>query len=386
MSTESTRPKLIVGLFFGALVAILAVAALVDHYQRQPKTVVCAIQPGAPDPDLGNDQRTLTSPASPDDKFLFKEQVVRADNSSVIKTVLDNREPFLTVTDVPYVLYEFFRQDGSLERSKLVFPDTGLGSSVYCRWRETTYDSDGKTELFERYYRQDGTLGSETDKKTHWWTQYRLDGKTPRIKGGYKPGTNEHETIRYRLDGKTVWWSCIHRGVTKVYFDSKGNPVNKQFQVNYLTNGYSMGPGDPPLAHAEHIWLRDDGKTPAYKQTWYATYEGKTHFEGLGKVEVYGSDGKTVITVIDVKLQLRKHGVAVTKVEHRNADGSKLVRTYRRPGNRESEETFDAAGKSVKKENFPQSDRFTESFDNFMFEGFGPVNTNGEYDTDAHDI
>lgn len=388
MSTESTRPnKLLLGLLFGGgLLAIIALAFTLDHYFSQPATVTSAVQPDDADSDLGNDPRTLTVRTDLNDNSLFKEQVVRADGTTVVKTVFESRQQYVTFTNVPYVQYEFFRADGSLERTKLVFPETGLGASVYCRWRETTFDTDGKTELFERYVREDGTIGNEHDKKTGWWTEYRADGKTPRSKGGFNPGTKEHETIRYRLDGKTVWWSSIHRGVTKVYFDSKGNPVNKQFQVTYLVDGYSHGPDRPPLAHSEHIWMRDDGTTPAYKQTWYIAWEGNTSFDGIGKVEVYGEDGKTVTAVIELKLQTPKHGVFVSKVEHRNADGSKLVRAYRSPGNRESEETFDAAGKSVKKENFNQNDKFAESFDNFMFEGFGPVNPHGEYDTDAHDI
>lgn len=386
-STQARPNKLMLGLFIGGgLLAIVALTFGMDYFfGDQAAYVKCAVQPGDPDPDLGTEPRTLTEPTDINDKFLFQERVVRADGSSVTKSVMQNREPFLVRTNMPYVKYEFFRADGSLERSKLVFPETGLGASVYCRWRETTHDADGKTVLFERYYREDGTLGSENDAKAGIWTEYRADGKTRRSTAGFKG--KEHESIRYRLDGKTIWWSCIHRGNTKVYFDHQGNPVNKQFQVNYLVDGYSHGPTLPPLAHSEHIWMRDDGTTPAYKQTWLIAWEGqKISFDALGKVEIFGADGKTVTTVIELKLQRPQHGVFVTKVEHRNADGTKLVRTYRSPGSRATEETFDAAGKSVKKVDFPQSDRFTENFDNFMFEGFGPINPHGEHDNDAHDI
>ncbi|MBY0552641.1 MAG: hypothetical protein K2W95_35490 [Candidatus Obscuribacterales bacterium] len=389
MSSESHRPnKLWLGLLVPAsgVLALIALTITLDYFS-QPATVTSAVQPNDPDADLGNAPRTLTVRTDLKDNFLFKEQVVRADGTTVVKTVFESRQQYVTFTNVPYVQYEFFRADGTLERNKLVFPETGLGASVYCRWRETTFDTDGKTELFARYIREDGTIGNEHDKKTGWWTEYRADGKTPRRKGGFKKDADEHETIQYRLDGKTIWWSSIHRGVTKVYFDHQGNPVNKQFKVNYLVDGYSHGPTKPPLAHTEHIWMRDDGKTPAYKQTWYIAWETKDHsFDGIGNIEVYGGDGKTVTAVIKLKLQTPKHGVFMTTVEHRNADGSKLVRTYRSPGNRESEETFDAAGKSVKKEHFNHNDRFNESFDNFMFEGFGPVNMHGEHDTDAHDI
>lgn len=385
MSNEPHRPnKLLLGLVIGGgLIALVALTATLDCFSNKSATVLCAVQPGDPDADLGTDQRTLLLPSGREDNFLFQEQVVRANKSRVVKSVLQNRDVYLTMTNVPYVKYEFYRPDGTLERTKLVFPETGLGASVYCRWREDIYDIDGQTELFERYYREDGTIGVESDKKTHRFTEYRADGKTLRRTSHWND--QEHETVRYRLDGKTVWWRSIHRGITKVYFDEDGKPCNRQFLSEPLTNGFSHGPGDAPIPYATHLWFAQDGKTPAFKQTWYALFEGKTSFHGLGKVEVYGADGKTVVTVVEVKLQLRKHGVFVTKVEHRNADGSKLVRTYRSPGNRESEETFDATGKSVKKEHFLQNDRFIENFDLMMFDG-STQNWYGEYDTDAHDI
>ena len=372
---------IVVGL--SALTLVLGAIGF-EYFKQQPNMVRCAVQPGDADAYLGGDVRTLTAPHTIEDNFLFKETVSYADGGKrIVKTVYDNRMPFLVSGNVPYVLYEYFRTDGTLEKSTMVFPETSLGASVYCKTRERTYGKDGKTELESRYIREDGTLGTVSDQVNGTFTQYRADGKRLRSVQ-QRLASGDYQTTYYRLDGATVWWVSLHSGNSRVFFDMKGNQVKKEFKSESLTGSFSMGPGSAPIPYAAHSYLRADG-TVEYKQTWYAVYEGKDYFTGLSQVELYGSDGKTVTTRISLELRHLRRGLFVKTVELFNPDGSKLVRTYRSPGSRISEETFDAAGKSIKKENFSQNDKFVESFDNSIFDGFG-VNNWGEYDTDQHDI
>lgn len=269
--------------------------------------------------------------------------------------------------------YVVYRADGTLESAKV---ELQRGPA---RWHQTNYAPDGVTVLTEQWLDAGRNRLFELNQQEHTYTTFRTDGHTPRKVYAFSRDSEQ----TFKKNGE-VWWE--RNGATgSVFFDWSGNAVHETFRITNLSPaGYSLKHGNPPIPVADHVWLRNDD-TAAYKQTWYAMVDdSRTAFEGLGHIEIYAGDGKTVRTRIVLKVQMRKHGVFVTKVELLNPEGTKLVRTYRAPGNRESEETFDAAGKSVKREKFDKSDRFTESFDSFMFEGFGLLNM---FDTgDAHDI
>ncbi|MBY0548654.1 MAG: hypothetical protein K2W95_15390 [Candidatus Obscuribacterales bacterium] len=342
-----------------------------------------AIQPGDADAEFGNDYRTVTKPMSREDDFLFKERVCYPDGSPrIVKTVYDNRMPHLVRGDVPDVLYEYFRADGTLERDLLVEPEAGLGGGVYCKYRKRFFDVDGKTPLKEQYIRADGTLGVDIDQLKDIFTVYRADGKTLRFVQERYPNGKTRQT-QYRLDGKTVWW-VNGDATTKVFFDRNGNSVNKEFTWHSLGFSDYPKPGEPSVPRCEHRYIRSDG-TAEYTQSWHTVHDNGVYFDALAQVDVYAADGKAIVARIHLKAQHPDKGRCITKVELFNADGTRLVRTYRIAGIRLEEESFDADGKSIKKESFPATDKYSEAFEEIIFQGFGGLNYHGEYDTDRYD-
>lgn len=367
--------------FVCLLIGFVVLAVLVLQQSHRESAFQSAIQPGDADAEFGNDYRTLTMPMNREDDFLFKERVTYPDGTPrIVKTVYSDRMPHLVRGNVPDVLYEYFRADGTLERDLLVEPEAGLGGGVYCKYRKRSFDADGKTQLKEQYVREDGTLGVDIDMPKDIFTVYRADGKTLRFVQERAPNGKTRQT-QYRLDGKTVWW--VNEESTTVFFDRSGNKVSKKFNWHGLSGSGVRGVA--PAPYCEHRYVRPDG-TAEYTQTWYAIYDQDVYMEALGQVDVYAPDGKTLSARIHLQPQHSDKGLCITKVELINADGTRLVRTYRAPGSRLEEELFDAGGKSLKKESFPATDKYAETFEDIIFQGFGGLNFHGEYDTDRHDI
>lgn len=380
--TQSSKFPALVIMAFAAVIALCAVALLCMQPERHAWE--SSVKPGDADTILGADPRTLENPKNINDKFLFKETVHHADGVTprITKIVYDNRMPHLVRTSVPYVLYEFYRADGTLEKDYMVFPESGLGGGVNCKYCERFFDNTGKKELSYRYIREDGTTGVTSDHASDTFTTYRADGKTLRsVQQRLPDGT--YRTTYYRLDGKTEWWVSDHGGTAKVYFDYQGNPVKKQFTSKSLTGSFSMGPSSPPIPYREDTYTRPDG-TVEYKQTWHAVYD-EDYFQGLSQVELYAADGKTLTHRVHLMLRHPRKGLFVQSVEIFNADGTRLVRNYRSPDSRESEELFGADGSSLGKTEFPGSDRFSEKFEDMIFRGFH-LQTHPEHDTDIYDI
>lgn len=96
-----------------------------------------------------------------------------------------------------------------------------------------------------------------------------------------------------------------------VLHDRKGNPLNIKFKRDYLVGSFSMGSNDPPFKECTDNYLRADG-TVAYRQTWYRLYDqgSKDFINALGRVEVFGADGKTVER--DIEFDLRNHRGALS--------------------------------------------------------------------------
>lgn len=365
-----------------ALLAGLIVIIAVVH-QSSKLGFRSAIQPGDPDAVLGLDHRNLTMPMSKTDDFLFKETVCYSDGSPrIVKTVYDKRLARRVDGNVPEVMYEYYRQDGTLERDLLISAEAGLGGGVYCKDRKRTFDTDGKTQLREQYIREDGTLGVDIDMVKDIFKEYRSDGKTLRFVQERHPNGKTRQT-KYRLDGKTVWW--VNEDTTKVFFDRKGNQVSKQFSWHVVATLNPTEHGGPSVPCCEHRYVRADG-TAEYTQTWHDLYDNDLRVKGLAQVDVFATDGKTLLARIHLRPQHIDKVRFITRVELWNADGSRLVRNYRSPGCRLDEELFDASGKSIKKETFPSGDSFSEAFPDIIFQGFGGLNHSGEYDIDRYDI
>ncbi len=373
------------GLLYCAIIGIaIAAMAAVVYLSPNPHGWESAVKPGDADTVLGNAPRTLTNPTTIEDNFLFKETVLHADGVTprITKIVYSNRRNHLVSGNVPIIMYEHFRPDGTLVHDNMVFPEVGLGGGVDTKWRVRYFDADGKTQNEERYLREDNTIGVIFDMKKDVFTTYRRDGKTLRSVQERLPG-NVYRTTYYRLDGKTVWSVDQHNGLCKVFFDRQGNPVDKQFSTKGLSGSFSMGPKSAPIPYREDTYTRPD-RTVEYKQTWFAVYDDD-YFQALSQVEVYAADGKTLTARIKLKMRHPRHGRFIQEVELFNADGTRLVRVYKSPGSRQSEETFAANGSSIAKKTF-NSDSFSESFEDVIFQGFGGLHLFPEYDTDSHDI
>ena len=160
--------------------------------------------PITPDSEVGDIGVRLVMGESADD-FHYKQIGFHADGTTkrIEKCVFKNKMPYLAPSG-HHVLYTYFRDDGSKERTKLVFPYVSLGASVLTKSRVIYFAEDGQTELLEHYVRKDGTIGTEIDNQADTFTIFRADGKTLRYQQAYQG--SEIEMTYYRLDGKTVWW------------------------------------------------------------------------------------------------------------------------------------------------------------------------------------
>ena len=322
-----------------------------------------------------------------DDVYHFRQKVFHPDGKTprIVKTVLKNQAPFLSPSG-NYVFYQYHREDGTLEKAKVVFPYVSLGASVLARSKVVHYDVDGVTPLLEQYIREDGTIGCEIDKVAMTFTIFRADGKTLRYQQVYDG--SDLQITQYRLDGKTVWWQeDFGNDHIDVYFDREGNPFERRLDREYLFNGsFSMSAKDPPIKYCQDSFSSPDGVLE-YRQTWYHGYDEKlSAFKDiLAKVEVYSQDGSRVVKeyVLDVdKLDSK----SISMVVIHNDDGTRLVRTYRSNGSRESEELFDGDDNLLKSQHFTGADSFVEAFESYYFHALGGTDPYGIDDDDSNDI
>lgn len=257
------------------------------------------------DPAFGGDAvETLQRPA-PD--VVYQQTSFRADGVTpkVVKTLFANDVGSFLHPRGHFVRYAYYRQDGTLEKTKLVHPEPSLSSSVITAYSWTHYAADGRTVVLAEYFRADGTLGAVSDDVKNVYSQMRLNGKTVRYLQTYD-GRDYHATY-FRPDGKTPWWTFDYGTDSgRVHFDRHGNPVERTFSRTSLTKGFSMGSGDPPIRHYQDNYHRADG-TLEYRQTWYHMWDAqnKEFCDALGAVEVFAADGKTVVRVIE--FDLRNH-------------------------------------------------------------------------------
>jgi hypothetical protein len=75
----------------------------------------------------------------------------------------------------------------------------------------------------------------------------------------------------------------------------------------------------------------------------------------------------------------------IKQMELHNIDGTTLVRKYRSPNCRLSEDTIDQQGKVIGHKDFTATDHFQEAIEDIAFQGF-TRNIWGFYDDESHDI
>ncbi len=301
----------------------------------------------------------------------------------VRKWILANKMPYLSRTG-HHVLYEYFREDGTLEHDRLVQPNANLGGGVYVKVRLRYFNAQNE-EVEERYLREDGTVGVVIDMRTNHFQQFRRDGKTLRFEQ-VSVGDKGLRRIWYKRDGKTVWMETGTDGNTHVSFDLSGNPVDLNFTREAAIGSYGMGPQSEPLLTSYDKYRRQDG-TLAYKQTWYARWDKTASHpaDTLGAVVLYDATGTHPLAEYTVDLRSASKPRFIKQVLLHRADGMTLLRKYRSPGCRLSEDILDAQDKVIEHKDFADTDHFEEAVDEIVFQGF-TRNVWGFYDDESHDI
>ncbi len=283
--------------------------------------------PAASDTELGDGP--VSTELKPADDVVYRQFTAYSDGSPrVVKTVFANHTGRYLHPRGNFVLYEFRRADGTLEKDKLVEPEPTLSSSVITKYRWRYFAADGKTVESSDNFRADGTHAAHSDDLKNRYVQYRMDGKTVRE---VQENVGKDTIVTYYLpDGKTPWWTYnydTHAGV--VVNDRQGKALNIKFKRDYLVGSFSMGSDDPPLKEYVDNYLRADG-TVAYRQTWYHFYDKarRDFVHALGRVEVLAADGKTVVR--DIEFDLRSHRGALSVKKDSAAAGTALEATWTR--------------------------------------------------------
>jgi hypothetical protein len=281
------------------------------------------------------------------------------------------------------VLYEYLREDGSLEHDRLVSPAPSLGGGVYVKQRLRFFD--GQSQLtHEHYLREDGTLGLVSDHRSGLFQRYRLDGQRLHSEYFSEVGKGQR-SVYYRLDGKTVWMEKDENENARVYFDLDGNAVDLRFIRQRIGGSFSMGPESEPVLTWYDRYLRPDG-TLDYEQAWYSRFDKATDMlaDTLGAVVFYDQAGNKLA---EYKLDLRAASKPrfIQEVVIHNANKTTLVRKYRSPGCRLSEDVLDEQQRVIEHKDFGVKDRFQEEVKGIVFQGF-IHNVRGTYDDESSDI
>jgi hypothetical protein len=388
---------------FGISLIVLAVLAgafiiwrqLVEN--RQEKTEGVDIEAGANDPELNGVVVTTCGVEYPGSRqYEGGTAVVRYDASGaggkgrVSKWIMARKGPYLRLRGHD-VLYEYFREDGSLASDRLVSPEAGLGGGIYSKERVRYFEPDlngGRVLVRSIYLRADGTTGLISDERTGLFQHYRLDGKSLHSEYFSTVGVGQR-SVFYRLDGKTVWMEKDEAENARVYFDLDGNPCDLRFKRERAIGGFSMGPESEPVLFGYDKYQRvglDGALSPDYDQTWFMRWDKalESTVETLGEVVVYDAFGKKRC---EYRLALQPAGEPrfIQEVQHFNADGSTLTRRYRAPGCRSIEVTVGPGVNEFDYRQFGDSDIFAEDADDILFQGF-IRNVHGTYDDESHDI
>jgi antitoxin component YwqK of YwqJK toxin-antitoxin module len=243
------------------------------------------------------------------------------------------------------VSQEEYRSDAKLASTRLKLPDGTVESRLYQR--------DGKTlesivlrrpdrTQETRRFQQDGTtlysievLNPDSSRET---TNFRKDGK--RLFSVEKSTSYQNkDSTYYRQDGKTVWAKINTRNgdqrEVEAYNPDGTLAQKRQLSWDGSTLDVTIYGGAPASAKFHQKWRHEGGY-------WWKTYS-------LDSVEAFGADGKTV----EKLYEYFSDGRTLKQLTTNNADGTKSVKYFRLSGGTlEKEETYDAAGKVVKTEDF----------------------------------
>jgi len=296
----------------------------------------------------------------------------------VIKYVLSNQEPYMTRTG-HYVLYEYYRQDGTLEHQKLVKPEVGISASVLTKAELSYFDKDGKKKTEERFVRADGNLGSKHDVATDAWTSYFADGVTVRSKQVYDHKRKQTVEKRYLKNG-SLWYSTIYTyttdgdPMTTVYFDNQGHKLDQPLRfTRVLTKGGFKANGVWYEREAEDHYLRSDG-TNDYVQVWYEFQEKDKPWltEALGQVQVYNSTGNQITATYNLDFKTPDQPIFIRTAQFYLPSGTTLLfRQYSSINHRSKETPYDTDGKQQPAKVFAANDWYEEPIANKMiFQGF----------------
>ncbi len=363
---------------FGCLAISLAGCSALSRVRNSPHPVVVpadeALTPG-----------TIVTEIRPDVDHVYRQTAFHPDGvtARLVKHCFVNFRGSYLSPRGNYVVYEYLRQDGTLEKQKLVKPIPMLSSSVICKYRWTYYAADGKTELRSEVYRADDTLGASSDAAKNSHTQYRLDGVTLRQIQSYDG--KSYQVVHFRKDGTTKWWEFDYgtdRGT--VHFDREGKAIKRTFTRNSF-GSYSMGSDDPPKETHQDNYLRADG-TLEYRQTWCHFYYQKTDdfYDALCRIQVFSADGKTIVRTLRLEPRAHTGQLFIKSSTIVNQDGTFLLRYFSSPGVRQAERLF-GKGPFSSKTQFGPNDGFEEPVDPIWLQGFGPgLNLYGD-DTDFND-
>lgn len=315
--------------------------------------------------------------------FLFETRYPDG-QPKVKKWILSRQDSAYLTMSGHHIVYEYFREDGSLSMDRMVHPDSSLNRLSVVKERKRYFDEDEK-QLRAQYLRTDGSLAHESDYKTGLYREFRQDGKTLRSLH-YPPTETGQKSIWYKRDGKTVWMEKDETGNMRAYFDLKGNACDLRFTRTRLVGGYSMGPSVRPFLTSYDDFHREDG-TLAYRQYWWTRWDedADTSVDTLGSVAVFDETGMTQIAEYTLQMQSADKPLFITQAVHLTVGEPTLVRKYRVPGNRESEQLVSKNGVEIEKTIFDSFDRFQESVDAIVFQAF-IRDVWGIRDDESHDI
>ena len=252
------------------------------------------------------------------DDFHWKQTVYHPDGTTpkAVKTLWRNDKRHLHPTG-HFVTYDYYRADGTLERTRWVQPEPNLGASIITSYHIDYYDKDGTTEIRSEYYRPNGKIGVLSDRVKNRFTTFRWDGVT--IRSVQYTNNDGNTALRYyRKDGRTIWWELTYtKGDDRLeyFFEHDGNPCKKALTRKLLwddeveiENG-----GHKFTTNNIDTYEDEDGKR-TYRQTWYSSFNPKTREfrHVLGKVEIFDTEGENVVRTIELNLNPFGHHSVTT--------------------------------------------------------------------------
>lgn len=252
------------------------------------------------------------------DDFHWKQTVYHADGTTpkAVKTLWRNDKWHIHPTG-HFVTYDFYRPDGTLERTRMVQPEPNLGASIITSYHIRYFEEDGTSEIRSEYYRPNGKIGVISDRVKNRFTTFRWDGVT--VRSVQYTNNDGNTALRYyRKDGRTIWWELTYdKGDDRLeyHFDHDGNPCDKALTRKLLWDDdveIEIG-GHKFTANNIDTYEDENGKR-TYRQTWYSTFNPKTRGfrHVLGKVEIFDDEGELVARTIELNLNPFGHHSVTT--------------------------------------------------------------------------